>query len=146
MYLFLIRAVGLHFSAQTLADNSAVPSEKDWIYSPQHIVVTLYGCLYVCFVTYHINHAYSHLLWNTVVVANACVIIALLASWVMVLTSYDHCCSSAQDVHIVLMMGGFSILLIFPVFIKILIADFTTLVRIFKAFTHYMLFLPTIIG
>jgi hypothetical protein len=64
----------------------------------------------------------------------------------LVLTDYDSCCSNAQSVHIALMMGGFSILLIFPVFIKVLIADLTALVRIFKAFTHYMLFLPTIIG
>jgi cellulose synthase/poly-beta-1,6-N-acetylglucosamine synthase-like glycosyltransferase len=143
-------AVGLHISVEIVANTTADSTSAAWLYSPQHIAVVLYGGLYCMFVAYHLNHDFSRSLWTAVVVVNAGVVVLLLASWVLVLlypsSSEHHHRGGVEIQHVVVMMGGFLILLVFPLFIKLVTGEISVLLRILQRFVHYILFLPTIIG
>eukprot|EP00935_MAST-01C_sp_MAST-1C-sp1_P001828 g1828.t1 len=143
-------AVGLHISVKIVTNATANSPSATWLYSPQHIAVVLYGGLYCIFVAFHLNHDFSRTLWTAVVLLNAGVIVLLLASWVLVLlhpsSSEHHPRGGVELQHVVVMMGGFLILLVYPLFIKLITADFAVLLRILQRFVHYILFLPTMIG
>jgi cellulose synthase/poly-beta-1,6-N-acetylglucosamine synthase-like glycosyltransferase len=136
-------AISLNFSVQAFVQHPPAPYEYAWFYLPQHTAVVGYGLLYCCFCTYHISHAYSHVLWNLVVFVNAGVIVLLMASCVV---SVSRATGTAETNRILSTLGGFSIIFIFPLFIKIITVDVKSFLRIFRNCIQYTLFLPTIFG